>query len=304
MKRIILILMAIFSREVGFAQTLNIQETIDYINKNLYQDKEGTYYKRISLTTDGILTIHHGSKSSSTEKMDISEVRVGSLSATYFSIGCKNQNHGDKYSEYQPKCIQVEDEFSKSNSGSRTYINIGVKDIYNNKKLYNAFIYLFALVDENGTYIRKDDDPFAPNKFNSINSEIINFSANKYVKLENINGVYYLTAIIGNTTNKFIFDSGASDVLISDKIENELIKNKTISKENYLAPALYKIANGYIIQCRRILLPTIKIGNYTVKDVLASVSSNNNVLLLGKSFLDKFSSWTIDNNNQTLKLEK
>jgi clan AA aspartic protease (TIGR02281 family) len=184
------------------------------------------------------------------------------------------------------------------------YVFVGIKDIYNNKKLYNAFKYLFALINENGTYIRNDNDPFSPNNFGKGKSIITNDGNNQNVKLTKEGGLYYLPVTIGNLTKNFILDSGASDVLISQEIEKKLIDNKKITKSNYLSPSLYKIADGSIIECRRLLLPEIKIGNYIVKNVIASIISNGNTLLLGKSFLDKFQSWTIDNNKQILKLEK
>lgn len=284
------------------SQSLGIQETIKYINEKFYEDGEGRYYDEISLSSDGLLKIY-STYTKWTKKIYVYDVEIGyMMDDNMFKIQCKRPEGAGTYFK-TPKCIQI-DNCPRDNMNPTDYVFIGINDIYNNKKLYNAFKYLFALINENGTYIRNDSDPFSPNNFGKEKSIIINNGNNQNVQLTKIGGVYHLPVTIGNLTKNFILDSGASDVLISQEIEKNLIVNKKITKSNYLSPSLYKIADGSIIECRRLLLPEIKIGNYIVKNVIASINSNGNMLLLGKSFLDKFQSWTIDNNKQILKLEK
>lgn len=281
----------------GNSQTLTIQETLNYINSTFVNNKNsGGFYYTMSLSNEGNLKFYHtGSKF--TYKMHISDVQLNNLPwDNSFNIICKNNGY------LGSKCM--ENDSYILNKKPTNYLNIKIDDIYNQKKLFNAFKYFFELIGQDGSYIRKDDDPFSPNNFRNEKSTVINNSNNKNVALTKIGGVYHLPVTIGNLTKNFILDSGASDVLISQEIEKNLIDNKKITKSNYLSPALYKIADGSIIECRRLLLPEIKIGNYIVKNVIASINSNGNTLLLGKSFLDKFQSWTIDNNKQILKLEK
>lgn len=280
------------------SQSLSIQETLNYINTTFANNKSpGGYYYITSLSNEGILKFYNtGTKF--TDKMHITDVQVDkSHFENYFQITCKNN---DSLSQ-NPRCIENDNNL---NYGPNYFINIKIDNIYDCKKLLNAFKYFFTIVEEDGSYIRNDVDPFSPNNFEKEKSIIINNSDNKNVSLTKIDGVYHLPVTIGNLTKSFVLDSGASDVLISQEIEKNLINNKKITKNNYLSPSLYKIADGSIIECRRLLLPEIKIGNYIVKNVIASISSNGNTLLLGKSFLDKFQSWTIDNNKQILKLEK
>ena len=47
----------------------------------------------------------------------------------------------------------------------------------------------------------------------------------------------------------------------------------------------------------------LKVGNFTVKNLIISVGDENSPLLLGKNFLDKFETWTIDNSKKTIKLK-
>lgn len=279
------------------SQTLTIQETLNYINSTFVNNKNsGGFYYIMSLSNEGSLKFYHtGSKF--TYKMQISDVQLNYLhSDNSFNIFCKNLGY------LSSKCI--ENDSYNLNKQPTSSLNIKIDDIYNQKKLFNSFKYFFELVELDGSYIRKDKDPFSPNNFGKERSIVINNSNNKNIALSKIGGVYHLPVTIGNLTQNFILDSGASDVLISQEIEKNLIDNKKITKSNYLSPSLYKIADGSIIECRRLLLPEIKIGSYIVKNVIASINSNGNTLLLGKSFLDKFQSWTIDNNKQILKLEK
>lgn len=284
------------------SQSLGIQETIKYINEKFYEDGKGRYYDEISLNSDGLLKIYNN-YTKWTKKIYVNDVELGNiLENNMFKIQCKSPKNKGSYFK-TPKCIQI-DNCPRDNMNPTDYVFVGINDIYNNKKLYNAFKYLFALINEKGTYFGNDIDPFSPNNFGTQKTVIINNSTNQNVQLTEVGGVYYLPVTIGNLTKDFILDSGASDVLISQEIEKKLIESKIITKSNYLSSSLYKIADGSIIECRRLLLPEIKIGNYIVKNVIASINSSGNTLLLGKSFLDKFQSWTIDNSKQILKLEK
>ena len=172
------------------------------------------------------------------------------------------------------------------------------------RKLYNAYSYLLTLVKENGSYTRKDNDQFAPSNYNPYSNQIKGISNSINVQLEKSGGVYFIWITIGGVKKKFVLDSGASDVALSEEFEKELISTGTIKKENYIAPALYRIADGTIVQCRRLIIPELKIGAFTVANVKASVGVGSTPLLLGKSFLDKFKKWTIDNLSNTLNLEK
>jgi predicted aspartyl protease len=86
--------------------------------------------------------------------------------------------------------------------------------------------------------------------------------------------------------------------------ERELVDKGLIKKENYIESGLYKLADGTIVLERRLKIPNVKIGAFTVKDVECGISPTGDVLLLGKSFLNRFSKWSLDNANKKLILEK
>jgi clan AA aspartic protease (TIGR02281 family) len=136
-------------------------------------------------------------------------------------------------------------------------------------------------------------------------NDVFGNSKYAYVPLINKAGSFEVKINFGNFSKYFILDSGASDILISSNFERELLLEGIIKTENYLTDNYYSLADGSIIKCRRILLNNIKIADFTVNNVIIAVINNsNNSLLLGKSFLDKFSNWAIDNKNSTLYLEK
>ena len=172
------------------------------------------------------------------------------------------------------------------------------------EKTRNALLYLMDIIKDKSYYNKEnDDDPFASKSFNENQFEIKSVNENGKIKLDSRNGVYYINITIGNITRKFILDSGASDVLISKELEKSLIERGFLKKENYLPEGLYKIADGSIIKCRRLLIPKLIIGEFTLFNVKATVNYSD-TMLLGKSVLDKFTNWNIDNLNKTLKLTK
>lgn len=124
------------------------------------------------------------------------------------------------------------------------------------------------------------------------------------VKLYKNGGVYLVNLKLGTKPATAILDSGASVVSISRKLEKELLREKIITRNNYIDPAKYRIANGEILTAKRILLPSLTVGNLKMNNVICSIVEDSSPILLGKSFLDQFSKWSIDNDKQTLTLVK
>ncbi len=127
--------------------------------------------------------------------------------------------------------------------------------------------------------------------------------SNRVFPLFNNGGVYHLNIDIASLDLSAILDSGASDVNIPPILEQYLLENKVISRADYLPDASYQIADGTIVEQRRFILPTITLGGIAVHSVPVTVGSSDEIFLLGRSFLDKFLSWKIDNLNQTLTIE-
>ena len=115
------------------------------------------------------------------------------------------------------------------------------------------------------------------------------------IKMANKNGVYEVPIEINGSNMNFIFDTGASDITISDIEAIFLLKQGTLSKEDILGTEYYQIADGSISEGTIINLKTVKIGNKILQNVKASVIHNTQApLLLGQSALAQFGKVSID----------
>lgn len=131
----------------------------------------------------------------------------------------------------------------------------------------------------------------------SENSKVIKFPLNK-------NGnTYSLNIKFGKLVKTYILDSGASDMSIDDDTYGYLDINNEIKIEDRLSDAKYQLADGSTVVFKRVRIPSFTINDVTVKKIEATRVQNGKPLLLGKSFLDSFKSWKIDNENQTLIVE-
>ena len=102
----------------------------------------------------------------------------------------------------------------------------------------------------------------------------------------------------------FIFDSGASEVFISPDIALTLIKTGTVQESDWLPSSSYIFADGSTARSRRFLIRELSIGGHTLKNVPAAISNSIEAsLLLGQSALNRFGSFTIDYQSNTLSFE-
>jgi predicted aspartyl protease len=114
---------------------------------------------------------------------------------------------------------------------------------------------------------------------------------------------YKIKISIEGTTRYFLFDTGASDLIIDRETERELLFNGKLNRENYLGKTEYILANNEKVSADMLKVNNIIIGDYTLNNVIISVIENGS-LLCGKSILDKFRRWEIDKQNKVLILYK
>lgn len=124
------------------------------------------------------------------------------------------------------------------------------------------------------------------------------------VPLMNIGQVFKVKARIGGIEKYFILDSGASDCMIPASFEKELKEKQALRTDQYLEPSPYTLADGRVVTCRRFVIGSMVIGEFTVKNVTVGVIDEESTFLLGKSFLDKFEEWTVDPRASTLYLKR
>ena len=124
------------------------------------------------------------------------------------------------------------------------------------------------------------------------------------IRLNNFLGSGYKIKInIDGVVRYFLFDTGATDLIINSEMERELIFNGSIKKEDYLGEKEFVLADNSVVIGRTVRLNNVKIGDYRVNNVIASVLDGGS-LLCGLGLLDKFRKWDFIKDFETLKIYK
>jgi hypothetical protein len=125
------------------------------------------------------------------------------------------------------------------------------------------------------------------------------------VTLRRHGGVLMVPALLDDSVSAdFVVDSGASDVVLPETVLNELRKAGKFSDADFTGTQMVKIANGSIVQARTFTLHSLSVGNRVVTNLHASVAPAKATALLGQSFLQRFATWSIDNERQVLVLKE
>jgi clan AA aspartic protease (TIGR02281 family) len=117
-------------------------------------------------------------------------------------------------------------------------------------------------------------------------------------------GTFGLLATINGTTRlTFTLDTGASDVTLPRSVATKLMVEGSLTEDDYIGIDTYRLANGNKERSPKYMLHSITVGNRTVTNVECSIGDDDHSLLLGQSFLNKFRSWSVDNQRGVLVLE-
>lgn len=122
------------------------------------------------------------------------------------------------------------------------------------------------------------------------------------VNLLTINGMTYVKVKLGSLVKVWLFDTGAADLLINTEMETQLKKENILTEAGYLGTGDYEMANGTVESCRRYRVNGVRIGAYTADNVLLAVSEKGKRIIVGKSLLNKFRTWTVNNQENKLLL--
>lgn len=116
-------------------------------------------------------------------------------------------------------------------------------------------------------------------------------------------GVTKVECTINNLPLNFIFDTGASDVTISQVEANFMYKNGYLDSRDIVGKKTYQVATGAIAVGTTIILKQIEFGGLILRDVRASVVETQNApLLLGQTVLQRLGKIEIDNTQRILKI--
>ena len=152
------------------------------------------------------------------------------------------------------------------------------------------------------------------NPFSVKESNLLNWNKNLIADINgpdidtisvlNLDGMTYLKVKIGNLVQVWLFDTGASDLLVDKETEEQLKKEGVISEANYLGTSEYEMANGTIDTCRKYKINKVQIGAYTINNINVAVTDKGKRVIIGRTLLNKFTKWILNNENSTLILHK
>ena len=124
-----------------------------------------------------------------------------------------------------------------------------------------------------------------------------NIYSQKVIQMEKHNGVFMIPCKVNGIPMKFIFDTGASDVMISKTEAKFLIKQGLLTNEDFLEKVKYQIASGEIQEGTKINIKKIEINELVIENVTATIIHELNApLLLGQSVLSRLGKITIEEN--------
>lgn len=117
------------------------------------------------------------------------------------------------------------------------------------------------------------------------------------------NGVTKVDCTINGLPLNFIFDTGASDVTISQTEANFMYKNGYLSEKDIVGKQRYGTADGSVHVGTVFMIDHINFGGLELNGVKASVVENQRApLLLGQTVLKRLGKIEIDNEKRVLKI--
>ncbi len=189
------------------------------------------------------------------------------------------------------------------------YCNCAIEKLYSKGYTYKD---LLEIEDENSETFNEIAVPCVsevlannPSDNNTYNPNDI-IGKNEISKVELIDYLgqgYKIKLIIGGVSKYFLFDTGASDLIINSDLERELLIEGVITKQSYIGTETYLMANNEEEQAQLAIIDGVTIGDFNVNNVKIGILKEGS-LLCGKGFLDKFKKWELDKENKILTLYK
>ncbi len=117
------------------------------------------------------------------------------------------------------------------------------------------------------------------------------------ITMEQDGGVYKVPCVVNGAKMKFIFDTGAATVCLSESMAEYLLDNDYITKDDILGTGASQVADGRIVDHVKINLRDIEIAGLHLKDVETVVVEGQRApLLLGQTAIQKLGKVSIDGN--------
>lgn len=117
------------------------------------------------------------------------------------------------------------------------------------------------------------------------------------ITMEKDGGVYKVPCVVNGLRMKFIFDTGAANVCISESMATYMLENDYLDKSDILGTGQSSVADGRIVDHVKIRLSTLEIGGLKLNNVEAVViEGQTSPLLLGQSAISKMGKVSINGN--------
>ncbi|MFA5543807.1 MAG: tetratricopeptide repeat protein [Bacilli bacterium] len=118
-------------------------------------------------------------------------------------------------------------------------------------------------------------------------------------------GIYEVSCKVNDLRLNFIFDTGASEISISQTEALFMLKNGYLNSNDIMGKQSYMDANGNISIGTKIRLRQVDFGGLILENITASVVHNDKApLLFGQSALGKYGKIIIDNQKNTITIIK
>jgi clan AA aspartic protease (TIGR02281 family) len=181
--------------------------------------------------------------------------------------------------------------------GFRNFIRISNDEDFNNVKNNPDFI---ALIKEWKT---KYELTKSKNPIETKVDEVQKYQTATIPMKARGSGTYEVSCKVNDLKLNFIFDTGASDISISQTEALFMLKNDYLTEADIKGNEKYIDANGDISVGTKIMLKKVEIGGIVLKNVSASVVNNKNApLLFGQSALSKYGKIIIDNKKNEITI--
>ena len=151
--------------------------------------------------------------------------------------------------------------------------------------------------------IKNEEVKKEPNQ-NPDNSSQYTENNNVIVKYSLVNDVPSIPIKVnGISAIDFTFDTGASETTVTADIVSTMIRQKIISKDDFLPGKTYILADGSQLKSPRFMIKTLEIGGIVLKNIEAAISSSNAEPLLGQNVFKRFKSFKIINDKKEIVIE-
>lgn len=117
----------------------------------------------------------------------------------------------------------------------------------------------------------------------------------------NYGGTFKVASKINGLPLNMMFDTGSSDILISQTEVDFMLKNGLLSDKDFTGEIAYQLANGEFETSKTLILKKVEFGGLILRNVLAAVSKNKDVgMLFGQSAMTRYGKITIDNKKKEI----